>query len=175
LLVPGEQSHRSPMPDISSDTHVATAYPPDQLYEAWEDHAEELDMSISQYLIRMVEAGRKQISVDEFAADSLRELRDQRDDLQNEVRRQRDRVEELEQQLNRTAQTDVLTYVEENPGATAPEIIQHVADTVPSRTVGLLDALDGRSLREEDGDYYAVNDQNMESGPDHTESEEDRR
>ncbi|SDZ92691.1 hypothetical protein SAMN04488065_1264 [Haloplanus vescus] len=155
------------MPDISADKQMAAAYPPEALYESWSDHADELDMPISQFIIEMVEAGRKQIDLEEYAADSIRELRDQRDDLRNEVRRQRARVEELERQLDRTARTDIVAFIEENPGATTPEIVQHAADTVPGRTIGLLDALDGRSLRERDGQYYVLDE------PESSDSESD--
>jgi hypothetical protein len=144
------------MPDLGDDTTMAAAYVPDDLYEAWTEHAEEMDMSTSRYIIEMVEAGRKQIDLDAFAADSLQDLRAQRDDLQNEVERQRERVQELERQLDRTAKGDIVEYVAENPGATATEIIQHVADTVPGRTVGHLDLLAGRALRQEDGAYYVA-------------------
>lgn len=146
------------MPDLGPDTQMAAAYPPERLYESWRDHADDLDMPVSKFIIEMVEAGRKQIDLEDYAADSMRELRDQRDDLRNEVQRQRARVEELERQLDRTARTDIVAFIEENPGATAPEIVQHVADTVPGRTVGLLDALDGRSIREREGAYYVLDD-----------------
>lgn len=146
------------MPGNSDDTQMAASYPPVELYDDWCDHAEDLDLSRSKFIIEMVEAGRKKIELNEFAADSLRQLREERRDLQNEVERQRQRVRELERQMQRSARGDIVAFVEENPGATAPEIIQHVANTVPSRTVGHLDLLEGRTLANDDGEYYVLDE-----------------
>jgi hypothetical protein len=62
------------MPEISSDKTMAATYPPKTLYESWGQHADSLNMSTSQFIIRMVEAGRKQIDVDELADESAQEL-----------------------------------------------------------------------------------------------------
>ncbi len=145
------------MPDISAQKITATCYPPESLYLKWKDHAERLDMSASQFLIRMVETGRKQIDVQESTNDSLRELRQQLTDLQRELNRQRTRNKELERQLQHTAHAEIVSYVEENPGATTPQIIQHIADTVPGRVVGHLDVLEEDTLEVEDGAYYLRN------------------
>lgn len=142
------------MPDLGSDTTTATTYPPESLYNQWADHAEDLDIPISQFLIRMVEAGRKQIDISTVADDSLQELRQQRADLRAEVERERQRVQELERQLYRTAQSDIVDYVEDNPGATTPEIMQHIADTVPARVASHLDALEEDKLDHRDDGFY---------------------
>jgi len=147
------------MPGHSDDKTMAAAYVPDPLYDRWCDHADDLDESVSQFIIQMVEAGRKQIDLDAVAADSIQQLRTERNDLRNEVQRQRKRIQELERQMEQTSRTDIVEHVEENPGATAPEIIQHVSNTVPGRTVGHLDLMEGRALVNEDGEYYALNEE----------------
>jgi len=53
------------MPDITEEKTVATTYPPESLYNSWREHADSLDLAISQYIIRMVEAGRKQVDLQE--------------------------------------------------------------------------------------------------------------
>jgi predicted RNase H-like nuclease (RuvC/YqgF family) len=141
------------MPDINSDKTMAAAYPPQALYDSWSQHADALSISTSQFIIRMVEAGRKQIDVEELANESAQELRQQRSDLQQELDRQRNRVEKLEQQLHYTAQSDIIDYVEANPGATAPEIIQHIAHTVPERVASHLDLLEGDALEHHTDGY----------------------
>lgn len=142
------------MPDISSDKMMAATYPPQALYDSWSQHADSLNMSTSQFIIRMVEAGRKQIDMEGLANESAQELRQQRSDLQGELERQRDRVSKLEQQLHYTAQADMIDYVEANPGATAPEIIQHIANTVPERVASYLDLLEGDALERRTNGYH---------------------
>jgi len=146
------------MPDISSDKTMAATYPPDALYDSWTEHAASLNMSTSQFIIRMVEAGRKQIDVEGIANESAQELRKQRSDLQNELERQRDRVSQLEKQLHYTAQADIIDYVEANPGATTPEIIQHIANTVPERVASHLDLLEGNALERGTSGYHLYDD-----------------
>jgi predicted RNase H-like nuclease (RuvC/YqgF family) len=142
------------MPDISADKVTATTYPPETLYESWCNEADQRDIATSQYIIRMVEAGRKQVDVEELASDSIQELRQQRADLQQELEHQRSRVRELEEQLHHTAQADIVEFVEENPGAATPEIIQHIAETVPARVASHLDLLEGQALTKQDGGYH---------------------
>lgn len=57
------------MPDISQDKTVVTTYPPENLYNTWCDHADKLDTSLSQFVIRMVEAGRKQVDIQEATSE----------------------------------------------------------------------------------------------------------
>jgi len=142
------------MPDISSDKTTATTYPPESLYESWTAHADSLDMPISQFMIRMIETGRKQLNTQRDTGDSIRGLRRQLADLQRELERQRTRNKELERQLQHTVHAEITAYVEENPGATTPQIIQHVANTVPSRVAGHLDVLEEDTLELRDDGYY---------------------
>jgi hypothetical protein len=144
------------MPEIASETTVASCYPPEHLYSKWCEHAAELDMSTSQFLIRMVEAGRKNISMDEVPADSIRELREQRAELNREVERLQERIADLERQLERTSRMDIVDFVDDNPGVTSSEITQRIADTVPGRVAGHLDALEGEVLSNREGSYYKI-------------------
>lgn len=146
------------MPDISSDKATAAAYPPQTLYESWSQHADALNMTTSQFIIRMVETGRKQIDVEDLANESAQELRQQRSDLQQELERQRSRVSKLEKQLHHTAQSDILDYVKANPGASAPNIIQHIANTVPERVASHLDLLEGDALERRADGYHLCED-----------------
>lgn len=147
------------MPNISPDKTIVTTYPPQTLSDAWSEHADELDMAVSQFIIRMVEAGRKQVDIQETTSESIRELRQLNADLERELERQRARNEELERQLHNTAQSEVISHVEENPGTTTPELIQRVADTVPGRVAGLLDLLDGEAIKLQDDGYYPLSDE----------------
>lgn len=144
------------MPEISPDKATVVTYPPQSLYEDWREHADSLDMSVSRYIIRMVEGGRKNIAFNDLSNHSLRNLMQEKSDLQKEVQRQRDRIHELERQLRRTSQSDIVAFVDENPGASTPEIMQLVADTVPGRVASHLDVLEGELVQERDGRYYPI-------------------
>lgn len=150
------------MPDLAEDTTQATVYPPKDLYATWREHAEELDMSLSKFTISMVEAGRKQFSVDSEADESIRRLRQESADLQREVERKRDRIAELERQLGQTIQRDIVEYVAENPGVTAPQIIQRMVETMPARVSNQIDLLLGEELSYTDDGFY-VPDQSGEA------------
>jgi len=147
------------MPDISEDKKVVTTYPQQGLYESWEEHADDLDLSISQYMIRMVEAGRKQIDMESVATESLHELQRRTSELQAELQHQRQRNRELERQLKFTAHAEIADYVESNPGVETAEIIQQIADTVPGRVAGHLDAMEGSVLVRRDGQYYPLQEE----------------
>lgn len=144
------------MPDIRSDKTTATAYPPRTLYEQWSDQADQLDMPISCFIIRMVEAGRTNISMEEASSESIRDLLQQKSDLKQEIQRQRNRIQDLERQLQQTSQSEIVSFIAENPGARTPEITQHVADTVPGRVASYLDALEGNMIEQRETGYYPL-------------------
>jgi multidrug resistance efflux pump len=144
------------MPELSNDKVMAACYPPESLYDDWCDHANRLDLSVSHFLIKMVEAGRKNIDMGDVPSESIRTLRQERDELQREVERQRERTRDLERQLERTAQTDIVAFVEDHPGVATPEIIQQIANTVPGRVASHLDALEGEVLVSRDDGYYPL-------------------
>lgn len=146
------------MPDIASDKVTAVTYPPQSLYEDWQDHADELDMSTSRFLLRMTEAGRNHVDLEDIAQRSIQELHEQNTDLQRELERQRARNDELERKLRTTVHGEIIQFVEQQPGATMPEIIQHVADTVPGRVAGHLDLLEEDALEVRGGDQYYPTD-----------------
>jgi predicted phage-related endonuclease len=142
------------MPELGPNKTTAVTYPPKTLYSQWSDHADELNMSISQYMIRMVEAGRQNISMDEASSESIRELLQQKADLKREIQRKEDRIQDLERQLQHTSRSKIVSYIEDNPGAQRPEITQKVADTVPGRVASHLDALEGKVIEQRADGYY---------------------
>lgn len=158
------------MPDTGPDTQMAAAYPSEALYQSWADHADDLDMKVSQFIISMVEAGRKQIQLDDAATSSVHDLRQQRDDLREELKRERGRVRELERQLHRSAITEIDSFVSNNPGATTPEIMQHIADTVPGRVASYLDLLEGDTLEQREDGYYPLDTDSSEETSDEPEA-----
>ncbi|WP_336328335.1 hypothetical protein [Halovenus sp. HT40] len=120
-------------------------------------------MSISDFITQKVEAGRKQLTIDESVDKSVQSLRRQRDDLQQEVDHLRERLEKLENELQRTAYGDIEEYVEEHPGASDAEIIQHIADSVPNRVVSHLDVLESESIKKTEEGYYPRDSDQEES------------
>ena len=127
---------------MSSDTqHVAT-YPTKDQYERWKARADELDVSCSQFMQDMIEAGMKadrgfetNVNPDE----SVHQLRRQRNELKEALDRTRQRIEELEEQAFYAERRAVRRYVEDNPGATTEDIIEHMRETVPNRVIRYLD------------------------------------
>lgn len=142
------------MPDICSEKSTAVAYPPTSLYQQWSHHADSLEMSISRYIIRMTEAGRQNISMENASSESIRDLLQQKADLKREIQRKEERIQDLERQLQHTSRSKIVSYVENNPGARTPEITQKVADSVPGRVASHLDALEGEVFEQRADGYY---------------------
>lgn len=136
----------------SKQLHV---YVPEDQYDRWEDRADELNMGLSAFVKGMTEAGQKKfdrsVEPDEPAAD----LREQRNDLRDELDRARERIEELENALYKGEPATIERFVEDHPGATSDDIIQRVGDTVPSRVTRHLETMEGDVLMKgDDGGYY---------------------
>lgn len=113
-----------------------------------------MDMSLSEYVQSMAEAGRKDFAISVAPDETVAELRDQRADLRDELERTRNRVNRLEQMLHSGERGAIIEYVRENPGATTTEIMNHLNETAGKRRMDVLEALETEELRREDGAYY---------------------
>ncbi|AAG18815.1 hypothetical protein VNG_0207H [Halobacterium salinarum NRC-1] len=117
-----------------------------------------MDMSVSEWMQAMIEAGRKKFDAQVEPDESADELRKQRNDLKDELGHARTRIEELETQLHHGEQEVIKEFVEENPGATFEDITRHVIDTVPKRLNRHLDELEGDTLYVAGDGYYPESD-----------------
>jgi ElaB/YqjD/DUF883 family membrane-anchored ribosome-binding protein len=138
---------------VADSRHAAT-YPSEEQYQRWQDRADDLGMSMSEFMEAMVEAGMKKFDVSVEPDETNQELRQQRNELKTELDRARDRIQELEDAVYHGERRTIKRYVEDNPGATYDEVIQHVIDTVPQRVTTHLDDLEGDELQYVDGGYY---------------------
>ncbi|MGQ5515685.1 hypothetical protein [Halococcus saccharolyticus] len=142
---------------MTVDTQPAMAYPTSDQYDRWKQRANEFDMSVSEFMQAMVEAGMKKFDASVEPDETNRELRDQRNDLKDELDRTRERVAELEEQVHRGERAAVRRYVEQNPGTSFGQIVQRVVDTAPERVNRHIEDLEDDALRVEDDQYYPTN------------------
>lgn len=131
-------------------------YPTEEQRRTWKKEAEELDMSISEYMQSMTIAGRKKFDASVERDETDRELRERRNALKHELEAARDRINTLEQQLETTERAEVADYIQTHPGATFPDIVQHLIETVPQRVNRHLDDLAGESIRTEGDAFYPM-------------------
>lgn len=140
---------------MSGDFKQTSTYPTEAQHAQWKAEAEEMDMTMSEWVEAMVEAGRKKFSAAAVEPDeSNRELREQRNDLKHELSRARERLSNLEDAAYGGEVEAIKEYVAESPGATFSEIVDHLMATVPERARRHLDELEGDVLRVEDGEHY---------------------
>lgn len=137
---------------------TATAYPNADQYEEWKDRAEEMGMSVSEFIESMTEAGWKKFDATVDPDESQQELRKQRNDLRKELDRSRERIESLETALYNTERTEIKSWVADNPGVTHKEIVNHLMEDVGERAKIHLDDLEGIELEVRDGRWYAKED-----------------
>lgn len=139
---------------MSNDSARAVTYPTQTQYERWKDRANGMDMSTSESMQAMIEAGNKKFDATLEPDETHRELRHQRNDLKDQLDRARSRVQELEEQLHRSEHEAVREYVENNPGAEFQDIVQHIVETVPERVNRHLEDLEGEALGVRDGAHH---------------------
>lgn len=138
---------------MSSTT--ALTYPTEDQYSRWQDRAEDLEMTMSEFMQLMVEAGIKADQGFDVAVqpdETEQELRQQRNQLKEELDRARDRIEELEEQVYYSERETLRRYVEEHPGASFDELVAHMQQTVPERIQKYIDGCDLYADRWEDDD-----------------------
>lgn len=132
----------------------AMIYPTKTQYEAWKDEADDMDMSVSEWVQAMVEAGRKKFTANVDPDENAQQLRRQRNDLKKELNRARNRIDKLETQLHRGERKAIQDYIADNPGASFDDVTRHVIDTVPERVNRHLDELEGDTIAVDGDEYY---------------------
>lgn len=110
-------------------------------YETWKEEASDLDMSVSQYIRNMTEAGRKKFDVDVQPDESHRELVEERNRLKEELERAQARIERLEDQTDVAERSAIIDFLAEEGTATRKEIINKLGVDLPTRVDNHLDAI----------------------------------
>lgn len=115
---------------------TASCYPTVEQHDRWRARADELGMTLSDFVASMVEAGVKAaegfepgVRADEAAG----ELREQRNELRDELDAARGRIGELEERAYGGERREAERFAAENPGCTHGELVQHLQSTVPGR------------------------------------------
>jgi hypothetical protein len=142
------------MPQTKETTQTATTYPTVEQYERWKARADELDMSMSEFIQSMTEAGMKEFDRD-IADEEQQRVRRKKQEYYEELQGARDKIEKLEQELNRTERGDIVDYIQKNPGAGFNHIVQHIGNEVPNRVQRHLQEMEGNGvIKKEDDQYY---------------------
>lgn len=143
------------MPGNSDETQPTMTYPSTQQHARWKQKAAAMDMSLSEFIQAMTEAGLKKFEVDVTPDESASELRRQRNDLKRELDRARDRVTKLEEQVQTRERETITSFVDANPGAELSEIIQELIETTSDRAPKQVEHLVAvGELQYDDGEYY---------------------
>lgn len=143
------------MTEVGEDTQPAMCYPHRQQYEEWQTRAERNGYnSLSQFMIEMIEAGSKEIEISVALDENQAELRSQRNELREQLRKARNRIAELEDEVYSGERQEILNFLaEQTDGATFAEIVQHLVDDAPARVAQQLDEMEGADLTRENNRY----------------------
>jgi hypothetical protein len=142
------------MPQTKETTQTATTYPTVEQYERWKAEADKYDMSMSEFIQNMTEAGMKEFTR-ETSEEEFYEVRRQRKKYFRRLKEKENKIQNLEQQLNQTMRGDILDYIQENPGASHKEVVQYLINEVPDQVRGYLqNMIEEGSIREQNERYY---------------------
>lgn len=143
---------------MGDETQPAMCYPQEEQYERWKEWADEMEMSVSEFMQAMVEAGYKKFDTSVEPDSTNEELRQQRNDLKTQLRSARQRIEVLEDELHSTEREDIVRFLRENPAASHADVVRYITDSAPRRVQDHLDMMEGERVRAESGEYYALNE-----------------
>jgi len=142
--------------ESSDDTIIVRCYPPEGVWTNWKREADEMDMTLPEYIQSMVAAGRKEFSRNVSPDESYLELREQRNHFKKQLRQANQRTQQLEEQLSTGERQAILEYVHSNHGTSYGDIVDHVASSANSRVSALLEVMEGTEIAIEDDGYYPL-------------------
>jgi hypothetical protein len=133
----------------------ASTYISHERHEDWMGDAEEMDMSLSEWVAAMVEAGRKRFEGDVAPDQTKDELRQEVRRLRRRVKQKNEEVTNLDSQLGLTEREAIIEYVELNEGVKYVEIVQHIQQSASGRVARMLDLMEGSELEiDEEGQVH---------------------
>lgn len=142
------------MPGNGDDTQPTMTYPTVEQHAQWKRRAEEMDMSLSEWVASMAEAGHKKFDAQVEPEVTNKELREQRATWKREAERKQSRINELEERLHSTQRATVKRFISENPGVTFKEIVHKLTEKAGEHAQQHLDDLEGEGFREEGDGWY---------------------
>lgn len=142
---------------MPTDGPIARCYPTEEQYERWKENAEHGGMSVSEFIISMVEAGHKRFTVNVELDETNNDLRKERDRFEQEIEDVRDEIWSLEQSIHHSEAMAIEACIRENPGCTWSEVVDFVADGIKDRVTDQLEIFEGSKLQRVDGRYYPIN------------------
>lgn len=143
---------------MATDNLTAKCYPTEEQYGRWKENAEEAGMSVSEFIISMVEAGHKTFTVNVEPDETNQELRQERDLLREQLEDALDEISSLEKSIHRSEAVAIEAYIRENPGSTWGTIVEAVTEGVKDRVTDQLVILEGRTFRRFDGAFYPIDE-----------------
>lgn len=129
-----------------SDKVPVTVYISEEQRDDWREEADAMDMSQSEFVGSMTNAGRKKFDIDVEPDETDSELREARDYYRREMEKERREKERLEEQLHGGERQAITNFIEANPGVSYQEIVEHVVDTAPGRVSDHLEEMNGQSI-----------------------------
>lgn len=137
-----------------SETVVATSYVPRTQYQLWEKEAKKRDMSISQLISSMVQAGLTDIELEEDPSSEIIELRNQL----RQVQAERDKAKKEKRNQNQEAYHVGLGKIKEliinNPGIDRHEIVNYIMENPVIFVDKYLQNLEGSEFNNRNGEWY---------------------
>jgi hypothetical protein len=131
------------------------AYPSEEVKKKWQQKADEMGMSNSEFVCAMVAAGLKKFNRGIQPHETCDDLRQSRNYYRDELESARAKIEDLEKKNDLSEREAILEYLEDNPGAEYRDIVQHIANTANSRVTQLLDRIEGDEIEiDEQGRIY---------------------
>lgn len=147
------------MSSTSDDTQAAMIYPTVNQCERWRNRANDLEMSISEFIQAIVEVGIKVnhgFKLELKRDESPQELREQQDELRDELKCPHERIKRLERQVCRGERGAIIEFIKKNPGASHAEVGQHIVDSCPERLQAHIEFLNRKKIRVDDDPYHPI-------------------
>lgn len=139
-----------------SESVPVTVYVSEEQRDEWREKAEEMDMSLSEFVEAMTNAGQKKFELNVDPDETNAKLREDRNYFERKLKEERREKERLEEQLHGGERQAIANFIEANQGVSYQEIVEHVADTVPSRVSDHLEAMNGESIWNGRDGYYPL-------------------
>jgi hypothetical protein len=141
--------------DIGDEETVpATSYVTPIQYHHWQDEAEKRNQSVSTFISSMVEAGRRQISLEQGSPDEITDLRKQIQTLRSERDEVRRKLEATQQQDYQIGLGKIKELIVNNPGFTRREIAIHVSENPFIFVDKYLESLEDSEYKNNGGMWY---------------------
>lgn len=139
---------------MSENIQPTMCYPSVDEYEYWKKQADEMDITVNEWILTMVQLGDTKLKKGHEPPNASENIHRRIRCLRTELRNTELTLDRIDKKLRSVERHEIISFIDNNPGAEADEIVEYIKKSTPSRVNTHLEMLTFEELTRKDGGFF---------------------